>query len=50
MKSRSSDLAEKTPSVGRRVKRIILPPKKLAPAPGALRGWAKSSIKSRNKS
>jgi len=47
---KANDLEDKEESLGKRVKRTIRRPKKAAPAPDALRGWAKSSIKSRNKS
>ena len=51
MKSNSpSDLQEAEYSPAKSLKRAIRRPRKKAPATDQLRGWAKSAIKSRNKS
>jgi hypothetical protein len=50
MKSHSSDLEERETTLGKTIKRSIRKPKKIAPAPESLRGWAKSAVKGRNKS
>jgi hypothetical protein len=44
------DLEETNRPLSKRIKRTIRRPRKTAPEPETLRGWAKSSIKSRNKS
>ena len=46
----SKDFEDKDSSPIKKLKRAIRRPKKVAPEPETLRGWAKSSIKSRNKS
>lgn len=46
----SRDLQDTHQSLVKTVRRAIRRPRKSAPAPDALRGWAKSSVKSRNKS
>lgn len=45
-----SDLKPKDQSRIKSITRAVRRPRKLAPEPENLRGWAKSSIKSRNKS
>jgi hypothetical protein len=45
-----NDLQESERTTSKAVRRAIRPPKKAAPATEELRGWAKSAIKSRNKS
>jgi hypothetical protein len=49
MKSRN-DLRDTEHSLSKTLKRAIRKPRKNAPATEELRGWAKSAIKSRNKS
>ena len=44
------DLQEPEQSVGKTIKRAIRRPRKVAPKPEVLREWARSSVKSRNKS
>jgi hypothetical protein len=46
----SNDLQEPEQSATKALKRTIRRPRKNAPATDQLRGWAKSAIKSRNKS
>jgi hypothetical protein len=44
------DLRESEAPLRKKVKRVVRPARKTAPAPETLRGWAKSGIKARNKS
>jgi hypothetical protein len=46
----NQDLQDTDQSIGKMVKRAIRRPRKAASGAEALRGWAKSAIKSRNKS
>jgi hypothetical protein len=50
VKIKESDLQESDQSLGKSIKRAIRRPKKPAPAPEVLRGWAKSAVRSRSKS
>jgi hypothetical protein len=50
VKIKQSDLLETDQGLRKSIKRAIRPPKKQAPAPEALRGWAKSAMRSRSKS
>jgi hypothetical protein len=51
MKANSqNDLHESGRLISKTIKRTIRSPKKAAPATEELRGWAKSTLKSRNKS
>jgi hypothetical protein len=44
------DLEETDRSIGKTVKRAVRRPRKTAPAAETLREWAKSAVKTRNKS
>jgi hypothetical protein len=46
----NNDLRETDRPMLKNIKRAIRRPRKTAPVPETLRGWAKSSVKSRNKS
>ena len=46
----SSDLKEQNRSTVKKVVRAVRKPRKVAPASENVRGWAKSSLKSRSKS
>jgi hypothetical protein len=50
VKINESDLQESDQNLRKTIKRAIRRPKKEAPAPDSLRGWAKSAVRSRNKS
>jgi hypothetical protein len=50
VKIKESDLQQPDQSLGKSIKRAIRRPKKNAPAPETLRGWAKSAIRGRSKS
>jgi hypothetical protein len=46
----ATDLKEKEQGLLGKLKSTVRRPKKLAPAPENLRGWAKSAVRGRNKS
>jgi hypothetical protein len=48
--STTNDLHDREAPISKTIKRTIRRPRKAAPATAELRGWAKSAIKSRNKS
>ena len=48
--SATNDLRDHDAPISKTIKRTIRRPRKAAPATQELRGWAKSAIKSRNKS
>jgi len=50
VKINENDLQDPNQNLGKSIKRAIRRPKKQAPAPEALRGWAKSAVRSRSKS
>jgi hypothetical protein len=50
VKINDKDLQEPDQSLGKSIKRTIRRPRRGAPSPEALRGWAKSAVRNRSKS